>query len=148
MQSDIEEFHPSISTELLQKAINHASTFVKINNEEINVIMHSRKSLLFDSNNIWIKKDGDPNFDVTMGSYYEAEICELVGLYILHVLGEKYGKDKIGLYCDDGLACFGNIKGSQAERIRKELISIFKSEFKLSITSETNLKIVNFFNVT
>ena len=148
MQSDIEEFHPSIYTELLQKAINHASTFVKINNEEINVIMHSRKSLLFDSNNIWIKKDGDPNFDVTMGSYYEAEICELVGLYILHVLGEKYGKDKIGLYRDDGLACFGNIKGSQAERIRKELISIFKSEFKLNITSETNLTIVNFFNVT
>ena len=56
MQFDIEKFYPSISNELLQKAINHASTFVRISNEEINVIMHSKKSVLFDSNNIWIKK--------------------------------------------------------------------------------------------
>ena len=92
MQFDIEEFYPPISKELLQKAINHATTFVRINNEEINVIIHSRKSLLLDSNNIWIKKDGDPNFDVTMGSYDGPEICKLVSLYILHVLGKKYGK--------------------------------------------------------
>ena len=84
---------------LWQKAINYASTFGRISNEEI--VVHSRKSLLFDSNNIWIKKDSDPNFDLTMGSYDGAEICELVGLYILQVLGEKYGKDKIGLYRDD-----------------------------------------------
>ena len=92
--------------------------------------MHSRKYLLFDSNNIWIKKDGDPNFDVTMGSYDGAEICKLVRLYILHVLGENYGKDKIGLYHDDGVTYFGNINGSQAGRIRKEFISIFKTEYK------------------
>ena len=148
MQFDIEEFYPSISKEFLQKTNNYASTFVGISNEEINVIMYFRKSLLFDSNNIWIKKDGDPNFDVTMGKYVGAEICEIASLYILHVLGEKYGKDKVGLYRDDGLACFGNINGSQAERIQKEFISIFKTEFKLSITSETNLKIVNFLDVT
>ena len=47
---------------------------------------------------------------------------------------------------DDGLACFGNIKGSQAERIRKEFMSIFKIKFKL-ITSKTNLNIVNFLGV-
>ena len=148
MQFDIKEFYLSISKELLQKAINHASTFVRINNKEINVIMNSRKSLLFGSNNISIKKDGDPNFNLTMGSYDGTEICELVGLYILHVLGEKYRKDKISLYCDDGLACFGNINGSQTEQIRKEFISIFKAEFKLSITSETNLKIVNVLDAT
>ena len=152
MQFNIEEFYPSISKEVLQKAIKYASTLclnnVRISSEEINVIMHSRKSLLFDSNNIWIKKDSDLNFDVTMGSYDGAEICELVGLYILHVLGEKYRKDKVGLYHDDGLACFGNINGSQAERIRKKFISIFKTEFKLSITNETNLKILNFLDVT
>ena len=74
--------------------------------------MHSRKSLLIGSNNIWIKKDGNPNFDVTIGSYDGAENCELVGLCSLHVLREKYLKDKIGLYRDDGLPCFGNINGS------------------------------------
>ena len=49
MQFDIEEFYPSISKELFKKAINHASTFVRINNDELNVIMRSRKSLLSDS---------------------------------------------------------------------------------------------------
>ena len=83
-----------------------------------------------------------------MGSYNWTEIRELVGLYILHVLGEKYGTDKIGLYRNDGLACFRNISGSQAEWIRKEFTSIFKSEFKLSITSETNLKIVKSLDIT
>ena len=66
-----------------------------------------------------------------------------LGLYICHVLGEKYGKEKIGLYHDDGLACFKNING--LSRInRKGLFSIFKMEFKLSVTGETNLKIMNF----
>ena len=83
-----------------------------------------------------------------MGSYNGAKICELAGLYIPRILEEKYGKDKIGLYRDDGLACFENVSDSQAERIWKELISIFKTEFKLNITSETNLKIVNFLDVT
>ena len=46
------------------------------------------------------------------------------------------------------MACFGNISGSQAEQIRKEFTSIFKTEFKLSITCETNLKIVDLSDVT
>ena len=75
MQFDIEEFYPSKSKELLQKAISYASTFVRISNEEINVSMYSRKSLLFDSNSIWIKKDDDLNFNVTMRSYDGAEFA-------------------------------------------------------------------------
>ena len=60
MQFDIEEFYPSISKELVQKVINYASTFVRIRNKEFNVIMHLRTSFLFDINNVWIKKGGDP----------------------------------------------------------------------------------------
>ena len=33
---------------------------------------------------VWIKKGDNPYFDVTMGSYDGAEICELVGLYLLY----------------------------------------------------------------
>ena len=40
----------------------------------------------------------------TMGSYTGAEMCELVGLFILNHLGKKFGKKNIGLYRDDGLA--------------------------------------------
>ena len=148
MQFDIEEFYPSISKELLLKAITYAKTLVNISDAEINTIMHSRKSLLFNNTDIWIKKNGDPNFDVTLGCFDGAELCELVGLYILHILGEKYGKHRIRLYHDAGLACFGYISGPQADRIRKHFIKIFKEDFDLSITCETNLKAVNFLDVT
>ena len=62
MQFDIEEFYPSISKELLLRAIiTYAKTLVNISDEEINTIMHSRKSLLFNNTDIWIKKNGDPD---------------------------------------------------------------------------------------
>ena len=83
-----------------------------------------------------------------MGSFDGAELCELVRLYILHILGEKYGKHRIGLYRDDGLASFGYTSGPQADRIRKDFIKIFKEDFDLSITCETNLEAVNFLDVT
>ena len=37
-----------------------------------------------------------------MGSYDGAEICELVGLFILNNLGKSFGKENIGLYRDNG----------------------------------------------
>ena len=46
--------------------------------------MLSRKTLLFNNNEPWIKKSGKENFDVLMGCYDGAEICELVGTYILN----------------------------------------------------------------
>ena len=57
-------------------------------------------------------------------------------------MGEKYEKHRIGLYRDDRLACFGYTSGPQAD------IKIFKEDFDLSITCETNLKPVNFLDVT
>ena len=51
--------------------------------------MHSRKSLLFNNTSVWIKRECDPDFDVTMGSFAGADICELVGVYILNVLEER-----------------------------------------------------------
>ena len=53
-----------------------------------------------------------------------------------------------GWYRDDGLACFGYTSGPQADRIRKDFIKIFREDFDLSITCETNLKAVNFLDVT
>ena len=54
--------------------------------------MRTRKPLLFSGTDVWIKKDGDKGFDVTMASFDEAKICKVFGLYILHKLGGKYGK--------------------------------------------------------
>ena len=36
------------------------------------MIHYTRKSLLFDKDNVWVKKD-NPEFNVTMGSYDGAE---------------------------------------------------------------------------
>ena len=96
--------------------------------------MHVRKSLLFVNDNTWVKRSRDPSFDVTMGSFDGAEVCELVGLYILHLLGSKFGNDNLGLYRDDGLACFHGIDGPTSDKIRKDIVNVFKDlAFKITI---------------
>ena len=109
--------------------------------------MHSRKSLLFDQGTAWMKNNNDGLFDVTMGSYNGAEVCKLVRLYTLDQLGRQYNKENIGLYRDDGLAVFENVTGPQAERIRKDIHKFFAG-LGLKIVIKTNLKIVDFLDVT
>ena len=65
---DIAEFYPSISAELLGKSINFARSIIEIKDKIINIINHVRKSLLFHDGKALVKKEGNPLFDVTMGS--------------------------------------------------------------------------------
>ena len=143
---DVKDFYPSISESLLKEAIEFAKTHVPINDKEMGTILHARKSLLFDKTHTWIKKKGGL-FDVTMGAYDGAEICELVGTYLLSLLAEKYNKDDIGLYRDDGLAAFKNTSGPQNERIKKDFQKIFKDK-GLDIVIECNKKVVNYLDAT
>ena len=144
---DIVEFYPSISESLLMKAIDFAKRHTHISSRDIKIIMHSRKSLLFDKGTPWVKKESKDMFDVTMGSYDGAEVCELVGLYILSILAQEHGKETIGLYRDDGLAAFRNINGNRADRIRKNMTKTFK-DLGLKITIDCNIKVVNFLDIT
>ena len=144
---DIVEYYPSITEELLQKALTFARQRIDISDNELQVILHSRKSLLFSDDRAWAKKDNNDLFDVTMGSHDGAEVCELVGLFALAQLPAKYRQDNTGLYRDDGLAVFTNSSGSAADRIKKDLAKRFK-ELGLRITVEANLKIANFLDVT
>ena len=57
-----------------------------ITDEEQEVIAHARRSLLFNNKEPWCKKDHNNLFDVTMGAYDGAEVCELVGSYLLSLL--------------------------------------------------------------
>ena len=113
---DIVDFYPSITEDLLSRSLEYARTIEAIDEKVVKVIMHSRRSLLFDKDSVWVKKN-NPNFDVTTGSYDGAELCELTGLYILSIMDSEFGKEKIGLYRDDGLGCFQNMSGPQLERI-------------------------------
>ena len=143
---DIVDFYPSITEELLMKSLNYARSIEAIDKNVVNIIMHSRKSLLFDRDNVWVKKENS-NFDVTMGSYNGAELFELTGLYIIDIFSNEFGKEKIGLYRDYGLSCFQNMTGPQAEKVKKKICEIFQS-FGLKITIETNLQITDFLDIT
>ena len=55
-----------------------------------------------------MKKDSGL-FDVTIGAYNGAEVCELVGTFLLYQISIKYNKNKVDLYRDDGLAIFKNV---------------------------------------
>ena len=109
--------------------------------------MHCRKSLLFDNETAWTKKNHSDIFDVTMGSFDGAEVCELIGLFLLNNLSEKYGKNNVGLYRDDGLVLLRNASRPQSERTRKDITREFKKQ-GLNISISTNLKICNFLDVT
>ena len=82
-----------------------------------------------------------------MGSFDGAEICELVGLFMLHNLANVVGAHNIGLYRDDGLAILKDASGPTAERTRKKIIKIFQ-EHGLKITADANLVETNFLDVT
>ena len=43
-----------------------------------------------------------------MGGFYGAEICEIIGLYLLDKLSDLLGKENMGLYRDDGLAAMNS----------------------------------------
>ena len=60
-------------------------------------------------------------FDVTMGSYDGCEVCELVGLYVLHRIKEKFPEIDFGLYRDDGLGALKRTPKTKLEKIKKDL---------------------------
>ena len=144
---DIVDFYPSIAEELLDKALQFAQQFTNISEEEIKIIKHARKALLFDNSGTWKKKGLEELFDVTMGSFDGAEVCEIVGLFLLFELAKLIGKENVGLYRDDGLGILKNCSGPKSDRIRKDIIKLFKNE-GLAITIEINLKVTDFLDVT
>ena len=140
------DFYPFISKELLTKSINYTKSITSIEEEVIKTVFHARKSLLFDKTSVWVKK-GKPGFDLTMGSYDRAEMCELVELYLLNLLTIEFGKKNIDFYREDDLSYFQNISGPDSERIKKKMCKIFK-EGRLNITVACNSAITDFFDVT
>ena len=141
------EFYPSILEELPNRSFSFARSITTISDSVINIIHLSRKSLLFNKTSAWVKKGNNSLFDITMGSYDGAEICELIGLYLLNRLSTIIDKSNVGLCRYDGLAAINNTNVPKLDRIRKEIVSLFKEE-GLSITIEINLIETDFLDVT
>lgn len=144
---DIVDTYPSISSDLPLTALSWAKTFTNITRQESDAIMHARQSLLFNNDKPWAKRNSSSNFDVTMGSYDGAEVCELIGLYILTKLEKRLNQGSIGLYRDDGLAVFKNVTARTANKVKNEITQVFSS-FGLKITVQANLKSVDFLDVS
>ena len=103
--------------------------------------------LLFSDNKTWKKKTTEGCSDVTVGSFYGAEICELVGFYIQSKLKKILPKSNFGLYRDDGLALLRNLNRQETDEVRKNIIGVF-NDICFSLEIETNLKEVDFLDVS
>ena len=73
-----------------------------------------------------------------MGSFDGAEVCELVGLYLLNKVKPLLGTSNVMLYRNDGLAIVHKANGPKLDRLGKDIISLFKNG-GLSIAIDTNL---------
>ena len=98
------------------------------------------------NNEPWVKK-GKSNFDVTTATYDRAEVCELVGIFMLSLLSKHINKNHIGLYRHDGLAILQNTGGPEAEKLKKKFQKLCK-EKDLDIIVQCNLKITNYLDMT
>ena len=144
---EIVEFYPSISEQLLKTALEFAAQFTPIPQCDIDEILHARKSLLFANGEVWAKKDRQSLFDVTMGSFDGAEVCQLVGAFLTKRLADMYDPASVGLYRDDGLAVLRTTTEHEADSIRKAITKLFKG-VGVRITISTNQRTVDFLDVT
>ena len=142
---DIEAFYPSISEELLLKAIQWARTITTVSQAEEKAILHCRKSFLFWDGQAWVKRD-NKDFDVGQGSLDSAEVSELVGLYILSELRRLIPQENTVLYRDDLLAVV-NKSARLVDRLRKDVVKLFQS-LGLKVTTEINIRSTDFLDVT
>ena len=127
-------------------ALNFVNELTDISREDMQTMYRARKSLFFSNEKPWMKREGNL-FDVTMGAYDDAQVCELVGIFMLNKISEKYDRNNSGLYRDDDLAVFKNINGLESERMKKNFQSLFK-KYGLEIIIECNKKVVDFLEVT
>lgn len=124
---DTTEFYPSISEDLLDKTISWARNYVDISDQDESVIKHARKSMLLHDGKTWKQRKSNTTFDVAMESFKGAEVCELVGLYILSYLAEKYGRDFVGHFRGDGLILLERTFNRLPDKERKDLKKLLQN---------------------
>ena len=64
---------------------------------------------------------------VVLGCCDRAEICKLIGTYLLNQINNVISKESIGLIRDDELVIFKNISVPEVEKKKENLIRTFKT---------------------
>ena len=59
---------------------------------------------------IALGEDGS-SFDVTLGTYYGVEVCDLIGIHMLYSIEKRYNSKDFCLYSDNGLTLPKNVNG-------------------------------------
>ena len=131
IQVDVVNFYPSISEKLLKEAIEWAKKFIDIPDEDIEVILESKNSIILNEGVPW-SKIGDSNFDVAQGSFDGAECAELVGIFILADINSINTLNP-GIYRDDFLAVT-SLNPQQTENLKKQIVAKF-SKYGLGTTA-------------
>ena len=83
-----------------------------------------------------------------MGGYDGPEVCELIAICMLYLIGKKYDSKNIGLYRDDELAVLKNVSEPVSEKVKKKHLQYLFKQKGLQIIIECNLKVVNYLDVT
>ena len=144
---DIKDFYPSITEKTLDRALDLAKEYMVIPLDKVGIIKHCRKTLLYYEDSVWIKKGEGGNFDVSIGAYDGAQICELVGCVLLYSINKIMDPNNHGLYRDDGLIIVDNSTPKKCDGIRKKLYKLFEDfGFRLDVT--TDLKITDYLDIT
>ena len=81
------------------------------------------------------------SFSASMQSYYRAEICKLVGVYLLNQSSIAIDKSAVGLYRDGGLAAINNANSPKLNRMRRKSLhyshkKYFQSPLKQTLSKQ------------
>ena len=143
IELDIVSFYPSISKELFTLALEWAATWVEISDDDKELFLYTKMSILVNDGISWVKK-GDENFDITMGAWDGAECCDLVSLFMLSKL--QHLPINVGAYRDDVLAT-SSLTPFQLEKVKQQVIEVFQGH-GLKVKAIANTRVANFLDIT
>ena len=83
---------------LFTNSTKYAKNLIEITDQDLAIITQGRKTLLFQNTEPWVKKPETEDFDVPMWCYDGAEVCELVGSYLLNQLNHDVNKESTSLF--------------------------------------------------
>lgn len=115
---DIVDYYPSITRELLERALAWASNLCEVGDLDKKIILEARKTFLFLNGDPHIKKTDNTLFDVPQGAWDSCEVTELCGIFLLNKISDIMPPQSVGLYRDDGL-CALKKSGPQLETVVK-----------------------------
>ena len=92
--------------------------------------MRTWKSVLYNDGDPWVKKEGG-SFNVTMRAYNWVEVCELIVIFMLYLIGKKKLRfNKYQTIRDDVLAVFKNVRGPAPEKKKSYNLCLSKKACK------------------